>query len=1684
MSHFYTKFGSPLPEAASYGGSDKKTTRKKSGALEHMVWATVQNSDGGEQKTCSQCGLTIAHLGKFCQACGAPLGETPQEPPHKKAATADDAAGPIVFLRSGIKKCFQGFLGMCKKPLLLLPTLILSLVWLGLSVAKTQFPDSLFLSVLSFFTFAQGGMYAGLLGAVGGILGKAFLAWFVTGIFSAVITKQKPFTKKENKMKVLAGFFVAKDISGVALLLGGIGSGLITYNFLTGNGSLENSVIGITTAMAAFRVRKNPNSFLKGFILSFGRGKLKTAAADHFVAGLVLGLPVGILFSLLNIAWICYAIGGAIAVLAAILGAVGGGKKGMARATATFLIVILFLPFGAIPSFADEGAWVLKNVIQVEETETGDYVWVEDYIDFQTEYQPGTGSFSYSYSGESSGDWITGEGAAGTLSYDDLPERITSGQAVEIPVTAAISKNNVGGGLFGAAVSVYSVQGQYTGLDDGFREGESFLTKDSEESFWVSAVADGGTGKADDVLTSPAIAGGSADDDGKYLTVIAQVTTRNGANTIYHYYDIYQYEWSGESGVSKAEPEGEWMSPYEAYGIAEGDLVALDEAMSADPPIGIKFRPATGSLDSIYMIYKVESTVDQNPWVTISATGDLSPQNVYTLERGESLSFFVQSETIYEQIEDAESDVTSYGSLQADFTWEMPTTLIRDESAYRETYGNYIKVNSDFSFDAYIGEYEDEERFLNPAPYNGSHSDSWELSSSDFYGGKIEGTDNTVDGSCWFFVSLSPSLADITETGEAPGELCFEILEVKRGDWSSAPAAGGSDNDEEATDEEDDGFWNETLDLPEAIALGIAAAAAAALAAGAAGAGGGGRPPLPDSPYIERDGDDPDTIVVHSPNGSAEIYHWNGKDGKWQDHYGNELQPDKIDEAMAEQEENHRRAVLERERMAAGTDGDSMHWHKIQRTKDMQQKLKNMDDPDGMAQRMADRLQKIRDDLDAGTDFDQKGYDKVRNAYGKYTKGTIAGKSSLPGEYTDYQQTKDALALTAGELARGTGWKSISVRIGAAIVSGGYSEFGFEIASATMTMKDYVDSGGDSAAEAFVMASSQAIVNEGIGRGIGLGLKAGGTGLRYVGSKITSPVKSILTAAKPHVNQLLSKAVLSAKSVAGNAAKAAKSALGFTDDIAKAAKNQVDDIAKAAKSQVDDIAKAAANQGDDLAKTVANQADDMAKATPKQTGDAANSIGKQTDDLTKSAANQSDEIAKNATKQGEKAAEKAAKEANAAAKEAEKAAKQAKEYIENQQKKAAKKAEELINENKSKVNNSSELQKRHEAFLKGREIGANKVKQMEAAKEALEQNPNSTEAKKAYENAVKEVQKDKHAIHKLNESGAAGTNTRSDFNTIHSQKNACADVNAKARIAKEYGVDPDKIHSVNASNKMDTKNLTETAGVAKRPKNAIITDGRDPIASGADDIKVGKDPGAKTGFDTDKTYRIEETVVDKAAGKTKTVMKDIPAEDVKRIYNEEYYKQWHDGKLPTKLDAKGKLVVDSEAVNGFAKDMDVAAVDMHSAEAYGMGSKDLKNAIKSDNTVKDFKDIESVSKTMEHKSTEWKNLADDTRKGGDSSLLPKAESYSEESIRQATKQYTNQVVAQTQALNTSLKNNTYQIPDELATSMEILKKIGSKPGDISVAEAEAVLQSLGTNIDDVLQQSSSLMESMSKLRLK
>ena len=137
------------------------------------------------------------------------------------------------------------------------------MVQTALSFIKLGAPDSLFVNVLSLLTFAQGGMYAGFIGAVGGVVGKMLLA----GMLTKLVMGKKGRPPKRPKP---AG-------GSAKLFLPGLGAGLIAYNFLTGNAALGNAMIGVTTAIAVFRTAGNPEAFSPAWCAPSARGKPRPA---------------------------------------------------------------------------------------------------------------------------------------------------------------------------------------------------------------------------------------------------------------------------------------------------------------------------------------------------------------------------------------------------------------------------------------------------------------------------------------------------------------------------------------------------------------------------------------------------------------------------------------------------------------------------------------------------------------------------------------------------------------------------------------------------------------------------------------------------------------------------------------------------------------------------------------------------------------------------------------------------------------------------------------------------------------------------------------------------------------------------------------------------------------------------------------------------------------------------------------------------------------------------------------------------------------------------------------------------------------------------------------------------------------------------------------------------------------
>ena len=247
----------------------------------------------------------------------------------KKINIPDPAMGPVGFTVSSFKAAIKGISTVLKKPKILFTTLFISALQAGLSYLKILMPSSFFVTIASFFTFAQGGMYAGLIGAAGGVVGKGIYAWFMNTLFFSDSKGKSRNEHNEKPEKKTKGKF--------ALFLAGVGIALIAYNFLTGNASVENSVIGITAIAACIRAIKKKNGFLIGFVCSFTKGRMTRNTAAGVIKGMALGFLAGVLSSLKFTGIICYIAGAIIFVIALIL--LAGRKRTVAAAAALILII-------------------------------------------------------------------------------------------------------------------------------------------------------------------------------------------------------------------------------------------------------------------------------------------------------------------------------------------------------------------------------------------------------------------------------------------------------------------------------------------------------------------------------------------------------------------------------------------------------------------------------------------------------------------------------------------------------------------------------------------------------------------------------------------------------------------------------------------------------------------------------------------------------------------------------------------------------------------------------------------------------------------------------------------------------------------------------------------------------------------------------------------------------------------------------------------------------------------------------------------------------------------------------------------------------------------------------------------------------------------------------------------------
>lgn len=305
-------------------------------------------------KYCEKCGNPLSVSDKFCMKCGKPINTQnakpntvaePKKEPVKENAAASSQEGQEARKEGGFVSVFLNEVkDLLKHPKKLLPTIILSVIWMVFSMLSTFGVNIPVLRFLYTLTYSNGGMFGGFFGAVGGIFGKAVFAAVVNTIVLSLVAKKNPFANAAKSLKGIFGKAAFIGLSSISPFLIGAGSGLLLYWFFNITSSTTNCAVAVVGAVGAFSAIGKKNGIITSLVYTvtgkLTKGKFPSQVTVNrtitgFSAGFALGLPL----TFVRFGWLLFLIG-AIILAAGIAFAVLG-KKGIKKISATAAMFLL-----------------------------------------------------------------------------------------------------------------------------------------------------------------------------------------------------------------------------------------------------------------------------------------------------------------------------------------------------------------------------------------------------------------------------------------------------------------------------------------------------------------------------------------------------------------------------------------------------------------------------------------------------------------------------------------------------------------------------------------------------------------------------------------------------------------------------------------------------------------------------------------------------------------------------------------------------------------------------------------------------------------------------------------------------------------------------------------------------------------------------------------------------------------------------------------------------------------------------------------------------------------------------------------------------------------------------------------------------------------------------------------------
>ena len=216
------------------------------------------------------------------QGYGQPL----QAYPPQESMTPKQTLSLMAQIKAGV-------MDIIRHPARLLPTIILMVLWMVISLLMAMGKDLTVVKWLNTLTYASGGMYGGALGAAGGIFGKAVFAAVLNTVVLSLWFGKNPFARNPNGESLMRQA-AASGMATVAPFLIGLGASLMLYYFFNVTGSTNNVMVGVMAAIGAMQAAQSSHGIIFSIVFFItGKASGGRAPSGTAVRNSLLGATVG-----------------------------------------------------------------------------------------------------------------------------------------------------------------------------------------------------------------------------------------------------------------------------------------------------------------------------------------------------------------------------------------------------------------------------------------------------------------------------------------------------------------------------------------------------------------------------------------------------------------------------------------------------------------------------------------------------------------------------------------------------------------------------------------------------------------------------------------------------------------------------------------------------------------------------------------------------------------------------------------------------------------------------------------------------------------------------------------------------------------------------------------------------------------------------------------------------------------------------------------------------------------------------------------------------------------------------------------------------------------------------------------------------------------------------------------------